>query len=436
MASRSESRFGSDISCHPEPLLTASSLQGNSTAARRAVMVDGICLVNNKRRLELSPHVEVDNSKKITSRWVDFQSLPEDIVSRIRSQLTLKQAAQMSMVSSMFRSSWAFHPNLFFCASTFCRSSDQRKTVLGPKRFTDKVNFILSKHSGLGVSKLLVKFEQRKRHAPDIDGWVSFAIASKARVFILNFSPYTGSHKNSYSFPCHLFSDRNGSHIKVLRLDTVTLGPAPDISGFPNLKMLTLEHVLIVDNFQNFLPKCPALEWLKIRMCSQLHILHASEPLPRLKFLFVQDCEINKIELHAPNLTTFKYRGRFKVIIALHECLKLKTASIASPIEDNLEYVFTGLPAGLPHVDRLHVDVSVNTQIPGFTRPAIKFINLRLLIMKISFGFAKRFGKNAVLQLAYLLEAAPYLEGLHLDMLCIDICEEPPARDVIIHRHH
>uniref|UniRef100_A0A0E0KFQ1 At1g61320/AtMIF1 LRR domain-containing protein n=1 Tax=Oryza punctata TaxID=4537 RepID=A0A0E0KFQ1_ORYPU len=365
----------------PPPPTTASS----SMPARRTHMEDGICPVNKKRRLALGARVEVDSSKQIRSQWVDFQFLPKE-------------------------------------------------RVLSTNGFIDTVNFILRKHSGLGVSDFSVKFELWKEHAHDIDGWVSFAIASKARVLVLNFSPYMGLYENNYSFPCHLFNERNGSHFKVLQLYTVTFGPTPDFCGFANLTMLTLKHVLVLDNFQYFLPKCPALEWLEILMCSQLHNLHVSEPLPRLEFLRVQGCAINKIELHAPKLTTFEYRGCFKVIIALHKCLKLKTASIVSTIEDNLEYVFTGLPNGLPHVERLCVEVFVRTQIPGFTQPPLKFTNLRHLTMSVTIGCAKRFGKNAVLQLAYLLEAAPLLVDLHLYMMCADICEDPPARDVIVHR--
>uniref|UniRef100_A0A0D9WBS6 At1g61320/AtMIF1 LRR domain-containing protein n=1 Tax=Leersia perrieri TaxID=77586 RepID=A0A0D9WBS6_9ORYZ len=341
-------------------------------------MEDGIRFVY-KRRLALRPHAKVvDNTKQISSQSVDFQSLPEglnahvlyqNIVSRIMSLLTLKQAVQMSML--------------------------------------------------------------RKEHAHDIDGWVSFAIASKARAVILDFSPYIGLYENNYSFPCHLFNDRNGSHLKVLRLDTVTLGPTPDFCGFASLKILTLEHVLVLDNFQHFLPKCPALEWLKIRICPQLHNLIVSAPLTRLKYLCVQHCAISKIELHAPNLTTFRYSGGFKVIITLHESLKLKTATIGSPFENNLGYLFTGIPNGLPHVQRLHINViAIATQIPGFTQPPLKFNNLRHLSMTIAFGADERSGKNAVLQLAYLLEAAPFL------MDCVDLTDDPPATDVITDRPH
>uniref|UniRef100_A0A0E0C3H3 F-box domain-containing protein n=1 Tax=Oryza meridionalis TaxID=40149 RepID=A0A0E0C3H3_9ORYZ len=195
---------------------------GSSMPARRAHMEDGICPVNKRRRLALSPCAEVYNSKRIRSQWVDFQSLPEDILSRIMSKLTLKQAVQMSMVSSVFRRAWIFHPDLLFGTEELFGTSDRQERVLSTNGFIDTINFILRKHSGLGM--------------------------------------------------------------------------------------------------------------------------------------------------------------------------------------------------------------------PGFTQPPLKFINLRHLTMRITFGSAKRFGKNAVLQLAYLLEAAPLLVDLHLDMTCADICEDPPARDVIIHR--
>ena len=113
--------------------------------------------------------------------------------------------------------------------------------------------------------------------------------------------------------------------------------------------------------------KCPELEWLSIRLCPQLHDLHAAELLQRLNFLCVQDCAINRIELHAPNLTSFEYRGGSKVAFALNQCLKLKTASITFHVQDNLGYVFTEIPNGLPHVETLHVTVIVKTQVSFFS---------------------------------------------------------------------
>ena len=55
-------------------------------------------------------------------------------------------------------------------------------------------------------------------------------------------------------------------------------------------------------------------------------------------------------------------------------------------------------------------------QIHGFMKAPLRFMHLRNLIMNIAFGNVQRLGKNAVLQLAYLLEAAPFLVNHHVDV--------------------
>jgi hypothetical protein len=61
-------------------------------------------------------------------------------------------------------------------------------------------------------------------------------------------------------------------------------------------------------------------------------------------------------------------------------------------------------------------------QIHGFTKAPLRFMHLRNLIMNKTFGNAKWLGKNAVLQLAYLLEAAPFLVNLHVDVRFYSTC--------------
>jgi len=375
-------------------------------------------------------------SKQTDLYGINFLSLPEDIVSRIIAGITLKEAVRMSIVCSKLRKSWIYHPNLDFDISTVPASS-RHNIMQGLKRFIDTVNFVLREHSGLALNRLAVNFQLHKEHANDIDGWVSFAISSKARVVVLNFSPYLGQHENNYSFPCHLFNNQNSSHLQVLRLDSVTLDPSREFCGFSNLTTLALVHVLILQDLQYFLLRCPLLECLTIRRCPELHNLHATQPLQCLKFLCVQDCAIHRIDLHAPNLTLFEYRGGSEVLFALNECLKLKAATVAFCIEDNIGYVFTEIPKGLPHIETLRVEVIVKTQIHGFMKAPLRFMHLRNLIMDITFGYAKRLSKNAVLQLAYLLEAAPFLVNLHVDMCCAFCSERRPKKDVIAdHPHH
>ncbi|PNT65605.1 hypothetical protein BRADI_4g45090v3 [Brachypodium distachyon] len=172
-------------------------------------------------------------------------------------------------------------------------------------------------------------------------------------------------------------------------------------------------HVLAFQDLQHFLSKCPVLEWLSIRSCSQKCNLHASEPLCRLKYLCVQDSAVNKIDLVAPNLNTFEYKGS-QILINFHECLKLKKASFELNVQQTLDYVFTGIPNVLPHVEALRVEAYVVFEMPGFKHAPLVFSShLRHLALKIQMK-----GKTSVLQLGCLLEAAPLLEDLCLDMNC------------------
>ena len=217
----------------------------------------------------------------------------QDIVARIITEITLKEAVRMGAVCRKLRGAWIYHPNLDFDISMVQvrgtkakrnKSSGRYNKILSIKRFIDTVNFILREHSGLAVNKLAVKFNLHQEHANDIDGWVSFAIASKARIVVLNFSPYQGPYENNYSFPCHIFNNQNSSHLQVLRLDSVILDPSPDFCGFSNLTTLALENVVILLDLQYLLLKCPVLEWLSIRLCPQIHNLHAAGPLKQLKY--------------------------------------------------------------------------------------------------------------------------------------------------------
>ncbi|KAL6594635.1 hypothetical protein ACP70R_048373 [Stipagrostis hirtigluma subsp. patula] len=400
--------FASSRAGSPSPATATAGFMSSIISAKRAHKDNSNYPVNNKRRLTLRACVKVDSSKWIGSQRLNFLSLPEDVVLRITAELTLKEAVRMSVVCSSLRRAWIYHPNLDFGISTVPGSgaptvpdsvistvrgskarsnpsSDQHKRMLSIKRFIDTVNLVLRKHSGLGVNKIAIKFELGKEQSKDIDGWVSFAIASKAKAVILKFSLYVDRMKTIIA-----------SHII-----------------FSTTKMHHTFSSPVLQDFQYFLLKCPALEWLSIRLCSQLHNLHAVEPLQQLKFLSVQHCATKKIELNAPNLTTFEYRGRSKVVIALHESLKLKTVSIAFSFDEHLGYFFTELPNGIPHTETLHVTVLWATRfIPGFTQAPFKFIYLRHLTMKITITTCRRFV-----------------------MLCID-CECPPRRDVITDRPH
>ncbi|CAN6325688.1 unnamed protein product, partial [Urochloa humidicola] len=359
--------------------------------------------------------------QSIMPHKVNFQSLPEDVALRITSKLTLKEAARMSVLSSLWRQACVFHPNLYFGIETELGSqakgekvcSDPSKRMLTISKFIERVDTILKNHCGTQVNQFAVKFGLSTKHSKHINRWVSFAIASKARAVLLNLSPNrnpTSYYDDNYYFPFQLFDGQNGSYLHVLQLQSVTLGPSPDFSGFANLKMLDLYFVILFQDLRQLLSKCCVLEWLSIRWCFELSSLYVPEPLCRLQYLCLKDCAFRSIEFHAPNLTTFEYKGS-PARMNFSKCLKLKTATIHIDVPKTLKYLLTGIPSILPNVETMHAELLISNEMSGFTQPPVKFISLKHLTMEITcWGNIK-----SVFQLAYILEAAPLLEDLHFE---------------------
>lgn len=276
----------------------------------------------------------------------------------------------MCALSSMWRQACVFHPNLYFDIQTVLGSrasgevmcSNRRKIKLTINKFIERVDSILKNHCTTKVNKFAIKFGLSREHTSHINRWVSFAISSKARVVILDLSPNRRPlARNDYGFPFQLFNGQSGSYLQALQLRCVTLHPPPDFCGFANLKMLSLEFVIKSQDLHNLLSKCCVLEWLSIWKCFQLPSLRVRKPLSRLQYLRVWDCAFHEIEFHAPNLMTFEYRG-FPISMNLNECLKLKTATITL-LNETLEYVLTGIPCILPHVDTLCVELLIKSEV-------------------------------------------------------------------------
>lgn len=277
----------------------------------------------------------------------------------------------MSVLSSVWRQACVFHPNLYFGIETershaegegVC--SDPIKRMLTVNKFIERVDTLLKKHCGMQVNKFDVKFGLSTKHASHINRWVSFAIASKARAVILNLSPDRSRlDQDNYTFPFQLFNGQNGSYLQALQLDGVTLGPYPDFSGFTNLKMIDLHYVDVLQDLRHLLSKCCVLEWFSIRTCfGELSSVCVPEPLCRLQYLCLKDCNFDNIEFNAPNLTTFEYLGP-AALMNFNECLKLKTASIGLDVTETLNSFLTGTPSMLPHVETMHVELRIRNEV-------------------------------------------------------------------------
>ncbi|KAL6614799.1 hypothetical protein ACP70R_037069 [Stipagrostis hirtigluma subsp. patula] len=364
-----------------------------------------------------------------------LQHLPnEDILRSILSRLTFRESLRMGLLSHKWRCLWrSCCPKVVLTRATMLpgHTSVRRRRT----NFVRRVNNFLQQLSPPPtLNKFVVKFGLRRKHTSHVNRWINFCFTSRAQHVTIDFAPGVkgirqGLADSKYIFPLNVFSDPDCSstHIKSLHLGYVCLNTnTADFVGFTNLKKLTLHKISFFGELQGLmLPECTALEWLNIS-CSSLPCLTTCQPLQRLQYLRLHYCNLEKIELEAPNLTSLDLSNR-PIPFALGGSLKVVEANIkllntTSPYGDNLDYIYTELPAALHHVQKLTItsDLYIFDELQRYARTSARFINLRHLALSLDLYGDDR-SVVGILRLAYLLELAPVLEELELHVLGDDV---------------
>lgn len=152
-----------------------------------------------------------------------------------------------------------------------------------------------------------------------------------------------------------------------LRLGFVLLALPSDFCGFKNLKKLSLHRVGVTGELEYLLLECAVLEWLSITRC-RLVGLNISQQLSRLLFLRVHYCNLQKLNIQAPNLTTFDFADAM-IPIVLGESIKISEATIKLlSLFDCLGYVFSELVKTFSHVQSLSINFRIQTEVQGFVK--------------------------------------------------------------------
>jgi len=100
--------------------------------------------------------------------------------------------------------------------------------------------------------------------------------------------------------------------------------------------------------------------------------------------------------------------------IVLNGCLNITEVTVALVASsDCFSYAFTELPSGIPHVQKLSMELVMETKMQDYTKCPTMFLNLRHLVLTMEI-FRHYEHTGGILRLAYLLELAPVLEQLEL----------------------
>nr|XP_034579237.1 F-box/FBD/LRR-repeat protein At1g13570-like isoform X2 [Setaria viridis] len=366
---------------------------------------------------------------KRTVRKVLLSNLPTDILSQILSWLPINDAVRTSILSREWKYVWRGHTNLTFDSATMRKQYFKASFGYGfinATEFISRVDTVLRQHSGVEIKHMEVKHMLHNKHANHVDRWINFAIASKTKELIIDLN---GGFKLSlsrdisrgiyrdkgepYNIPPQLFSADNGPYLQRLELTSVSLHLPADFKGFLNLKKLTLVDVSITDeDVQCMLSRCNLLEFFEIAYCRMVTSIRMPKPLNQFKHLLVDKCPLLQvIELNC-SLTVLEYTGTVVPLIFTSTC-RLKNILIKfMTCHAALDYMVTGFPSTLPSLETLTLHCAQRERIilPGKTFIFTHLRHLRLELVLL--GNKKR--HTDVLDYAYLLEVAPFMEKLEL----------------------
>ncbi|VAH54838.1 unnamed protein product [Triticum turgidum subsp. durum] len=391
---------------------------------------------------------------------VELHLLPHDVLRDILSRLSLKQAVRMSLLSCEWRRLGICPLDLVFTEETLFGSNTT--TIADPEymvaeflesrniEFITRVDSVLrtswstsTMTTASTVNKFVVKYGLGTYHRHHIDRWIDFSTALMAKHIRLDLRG-DGFAGGIYVVPLCKLSGPNGSCVKSLDLAYVCLCLPASFCGITNLNKLSLYMVSIdARDLERLLLSCLLLKSLSLECCP-LSSFTIRQEICRLQYLSVRKCAVRMIQLQAPNLTTFKFDDCVTQIV-LRESSKLSEATIVfKNMRDNscshaFNYILTELPTSLPYVQKLFLHLVIDYQVKKFSKTHTTFINLWHLNLNIDVRDDPE-DASWVIGLVYLLESAPLLEELELNINYDRFVDRDPTRIVKavpgpLHRH-
>lgn len=232
----------------------------------------------------------------------------QDVLHHILSLVPLRDAARAACVSRNFLCSWRRFPNLTFNWETLGVNLDDAPLRESAKELVNRINCILENHSGTGVKtlKLQVSLCGGVITANLLDIWLQASVKSGIVELHLDL-PRINSLP--FNLSCSLISSA-ASSLHSLSLTFCAFHPTPTI-GLRNLKNVRLALVHITEEELGCLFSCTtSLEKFEVFWCHDFTSLKIPSHLQKLSFLRVFLCRrLQMIEINAPNVSTFMFRG-------------------------------------------------------------------------------------------------------------------------------
>lgn len=308
--------------------------------------------------------------------------LPEDILSSILSNLTIRDATRGRVLSPRWRYISPFTSNLHLDIFTVygVRISESEETDEYLSGFVKAVSQIMDSCK-FPIDSFYLCYNLRNKHAADIDNWLRIAIGLQTKKLHLELGgTFTGKKGALYRFPGNL---PNASHLNHLYLRGCALTQTvldAIFSGCINLESLTLSYCR--------LPRYLSISSKQTRIRLQELVMI---------FCFVVD----EIEISSLDIATFVYKGNFHTFLRFVDTLVTVEARLWG---SRTCYSFHKLAEELPQLPMLSLLLNSRSMEPLHDNMA-KFLQLKELEIKISV-----YPDFDLLSVAFILDACPGLE--------------------------
>ncbi|KAL3514077.1 hypothetical protein ACH5RR_026794 [Cinchona calisaya] len=238
--------------------------------------VSSFCRLNECQNRRQHPE---DQISQVPVDWISL--LPDEVLVFILSLLTIKEAAQTSVLSSRWMNLWKYTRRLDFNASKSLEHLEREPEMLESERnkYVNWVNCILQLHEGLTLDEFCLYFDLDISYQDVIDRWLEYAFKRKVQRLELNLLT-NGILNRAWSKCCDFpdcLLDLNNGLSKLIE--------------FRYLRALCLKGVNVTGEvIESFLHNCPLLERLVVVSSGKLVNLLVSGSSLVLKHLEIQYC--------------------------------------------------------------------------------------------------------------------------------------------------
>ncbi|XP_018623283.1 F-box/LRR-repeat protein At3g26922-like isoform X2 [Nicotiana tomentosiformis] len=360
------------------------------------------------KRLQLSNNFALKKcSRRVCTPEDRISQLPDDILVHILSFLSVKEAADTSVLSKRWLPLWRYVPRLDFAATKPLHevALDEKLRKRHMKKYVRWVNRTLQICKAQRLDQFRVCFDLNKFAQHDIDKWLEFAFSRQVQrleLELLKGGELIRDCDYCYTFPPQLLG-LNQPHSNNLREFP------PLRHNFKSVKVLLLKCVNVTGEvLEFFLQNCPYLEEMVVYGAATLVNLDVVGPSLKLKHLGIWSC---------PDLTSLKIRDTNLVTLGTTSGHKLLLSNVPMLIEvdiisssSTLDNILAGVSCVFSQLEVLKITANMGLEYMGHYKFP-EFTKLKKFVVCV-----RAWKDMSVLGCKHVIEAAPLLEEFELKL--------------------